>query len=546
MATQLLLGGIVYSAAVPDATAMAVTDGTVVWVGTDDVGRALHPDAEVIDLNGLFVTPGFVDSHVHLTSTGLALDGLTLNEATSRTHCLQLVAEAVAADAAAGHDEGELLWGLGWDDSTWEGAGPEDGRFPTTSELDAVVGARPVYLARVDEHSAVASTALRRLVPELADAAGYHPEEPLVAEAHHLVRGAARQLVTAAQRERAQRRALDVAAAHGVVAVHENGGPDISGLEDFLAIAELDHPVEIRRYWGQPVTDEEHAAELLSITRADALGGDLFIDGAIGSHTAWLTEPYTDDPHTSGISYLDADTIRAHLRACTLAGIQAGFHVIGDAATGAVVEALTDLADELGTPAIARCAHRLEHAEMVTAAQAEVLSRCGVIASMQPLFDAEWGGPGDLYETRLGPDRAATLNDFAMLAKTGVALSFSSDAPVTPIDPWATIRAAVHHHRKTNAISPRGAFAATTRGGWRAGGVNDGLTGTLTPGAPASYALWEADEFVVAGSHEKVQRWSTDPRSRVPALPDVSPGAALPRCVRTVHRGRVLYDRDAT
>ncbi|WGJ87719.1 amidohydrolase [Gordonia sp. SMJS1] len=543
MATQLLLGGAVYSPAAPDATAMAVTDGIVVWVGTDDVGRALHPDAEVIDLDGHFVSPGFVDSHVHLTSTGLGLDGLTLNEASSRTHCLRLVEKAVAAESA--HDGGDLIWGLGWDDSTWAGAEPDDGRFPTTTELDAVVGTRPVYLARIDEHSAVASTALRRLIPDLADAVGYHPEEPLVAEAHHLVRGAARLLVTAAHRERAQRRALDGAAAHGVVAVHENGGPDISGMDDFLALAELDHPVEIRRYWGQAVTDADHARELMSITRADALGGDLFIDGAIGSHTAWLSEPYTDDPHTSGISYLDPDQIRDHLRACTIAGIQAGFHVIGDAATGVVVGALAELADELGTPALARCAHRLEHAEMVTAADAEVLARCGVIASMQPLFDAEWGGPGDLYDARLGASRAATLNDFAMLAKTGVALSFSSDAPVTAIDPWSTIRAAVHHHQPTNAISARGAFAATTRGGWRAGGVNDGVTGTLTPGAPASYAVWEVDDLVVAGSHEKVQRWSTDPRSRVPALPDVSPGAALPRCVRTVHRGRTLYDRDA-
>ncbi|WP_439032952.1 amidohydrolase [Gordonia terrae] len=543
MATQLLLGGAVYSPAAPDATAMAVTDGTVVWVGTDDVGRALHPDAEITDLGGLFVSPGFVDSHVHLTSTGLGLDGLTLNEASSRTHCLRLVEKAVAAGSDA--EAGELLWGLGWDDSTWEGPEEADGRYPTTSELDAIVGTRPVYLARVDEHSAVASTALRRLIPDLADAVGYHPEDPLVAEAHHLVRGAARLLVTAAHRERAQRRALDLAAAHGVVAVHENGGPDISGMDDFLALGELDHPVEIRRYWGQAVSDPDHARELMSITRADALGGDLFIDGAIGSHTAWLSEPYTDDPHTSGISYLDATQIRDHLRACTLAGIQAGFHVIGDAATGVVVDALTELAEELGTPALARCAHRLEHAEMVTAQDAAVLARCGVIASMQPLFDAEWGGPGDLYDARLGPTRAATLNDFAMLAKTGVALSFSSDAPVTAIDPWSTIRAAVHHHQPTNAISARGAFAATTRGGWRAGGVNDGVTGTLTPGAPASYAIWEVDDLVVAGSHEKVQRWSTDPRSRVPALPDVSPGAVLPRCVRTVHRGRVLHDRDA-
>ncbi|AZG44439.1 amidohydrolase [Gordonia insulae] len=537
MTTELLLGGVVYSPAAPDATAMAVTDGTVVWVGSDDVGRALHPDAQITDLHGRFVAPGFVDSHVHLTSTGLGLAGLTLNDATDRSDCLRRVAEFAAVT-----DEGELIWGLGWDDSAWQGVDPDEGRYPTTSEIDAVVGTLPVYLARIDEHSAVASTALRRLVPDLADAVGHHPEEPLVAEAHHLVRGAARQLVTAAQRTRAQRRALDLAAAHGVVAVHENGGPDISGLDDFLSLADLEHPVEVRRYWGQAVETAEHARELLAISRADALAGDLFIDGAIGSHTAWLTSPYTDEPGHTGISYLDYETIRDHIRACTEIGVQAGFHVIGDAATESVVAAFDELATQLGTPALARCVHRLEHAEMVSVAQAAVLARCGVVASMQPLFDAEWGGPGDLYEQRLGPERAAGLNNFAAHAREGLALSFSSDAPVTPIDPWSSIRAAVHHHQPRNAISARGAFAAATRGGWRAAGINDGLTGTLVPGAPASYAVFDIDDLVVAGSHASVQRWSTDPRSRVPALPDLAPEARLPRCVRTVHRDRVVFD----
>ena len=536
MATELLLGGTVYSSATPDATALAVTDGVVTWVGADDVGRALHPDADVTDLDGRFVAPAFVDSHVHLTSTGLALTGLTLNDAVSRTDCLRLIADAVSAVG-----EGDLIWGCGWDSSTWSGAETSDGRFPTTADLDAIVGNRPVYLARVDEHSAVASTALRRLVVGLETAQGYHPDEPLVAEAHHLVRGAARALVSPASRTRAQLRALDAAAATGIVAIHENGGADISGLDDFLAIGAIDHPVEVRRYWGQAAENADHARELVAITGADALGGDLFIDGAIGSRTAWLLEPYHDAPDVTGIDYLSPETVLNHLRACTESGLQAGFHVIGDAATATVVDALDALAAEFGTPALASRAHRVEHAEMVDAAQAQTLAACGVVASMQPQFDAEWGAPGDLYAQRLGDERAARMNDFAALAKAGVALAFSSDSPVTAMDPWATIRAAVHHHQPENAISARGAFAASTRGGWRAGGINDGLTGTLTIGAPASYAIWEVGELVVAGSHENVQRWSLDPRSRVPALPDVSPGSPLPRCVRTVHRGRDIY-----
>jgi predicted amidohydrolase YtcJ len=539
VATDLYVGGAVYSPAAPDATALAVTDGIVVWVGSDDVGHALHPGARIVDLDGRFVAPAFVDSHVHLTSTGLALGGLTLSSATSRSDCLALLAAAHAVAAP-----GALLWGTGWDDSAWDTAVAGEGRFPTTAEIDAIVGERPVYLSRIDEHSAVASTALRRRLPGLADATGFHPAEPLVADAHHLLRGAARALLNDDQRRRAQIRALDHAASVGVVAVHENGGPDISGRADFLAIADLDHPISVRRYWGQAAADPDEAHTLMRELRADALGGDLFVDGSLGSHTAWLSQPYADAPERTGITYLDHDIIRRHIVACTTAGIQAGFHVIGDAAAASVAAAFGEVADELGTPALARCAHRLEHAEMISARDTDILARCGVIASMQPQFDAAWGGSGELYEQRLGADRAAGLNDFGALAKAGVALSFSSDAPVTGIDPWATIRAAVHHHQPRNAISARAAFAATTRGGWRAGGINDGLTGTLVPGAPAHFAVWEADELVVVGSHAGVQRWSTDPRARVPALPDVSPAADLPRCVQTFRDGVCVYSAE--
>ncbi|MEZ5211685.1 amidohydrolase [Gordonia sp. PP30] len=538
MTTQLLLGGLVYSSpAVPDATAMAITDGTIVWVGSDDVGRALHPDAEVVDLRGRFVSPGFVDSHVHLTDTGLALGGLDLSAVRSRSECLRELASYVAV---SGDD---VIWGFGWDASAWVDAGPGEDQAPSTADLDAVAGPRAVYLARIDEHSAAASSALRERVDGLAGEPGYDPQAPLIADAHHRVRRAARALISPEGRRRAQVRALDHAAAHGVVAVHENGGPDISGLDDFRSLAGLDHPVLVRRYWGQLTGTAEEARALVAETGADAIGGDLFVDGALGSHTALLSEPYTDDPATRGVEYLTLEEIRAHLRATTEAGIQAGFHVIGDEAAALVATAMAELADELGTPALARCAHRLEHAEMVTPEQAELFARCGVVASMQPLFDAAWGGPGQLYEQRLG-DRGTRLNDFAAIAKAGVTLALSSDAPVCPIDPWATVRAAAHHHQPTSAISPRAAFAAATRGGWRAGGVNDGVTGTLVPGAPAHYAVWEVDELVVAASHAGVQRWSTDPRSRVPALPDVAPGARLPQCVMTAVAGTVIYSRD--
>ena len=161
---------------------------------------------------------------------------------------------------------------------------------------------------------------------------------------------------------------------------------------------------------------------------------------------------------------------------------------------------------------------------------------------MQPNFDALWGGADGMYARRLGVDRAERLNPFALLASQGVALAFGSDAPVTGLDPWATIRAAVDHHTPDSSISARAAFAAATRGGWRAGGAGDGLTGSLVPGAPASYAVWDVGEF-------EAERCRVLPcvdgrptrdhgcrccRGWVPTDP-------LPRCRQTVHRGAVIH-----
>lgn len=528
--TTVLLGGRIYSPSHPDATAMAVRDGVIAWLGSDDVARTQYPDAGIVDLDGAFVAPAFVDSHVHVTATGLLCSGLDLRSAESKDHLLALL----AAHAASSDDA--VIWGQGWDQTGWPAAA-----IPSTDELDRVLGDRPAYLLRADMHSALASTGLRRRTPDLPAAHGYDDRGALTSEAHHLVRGVARALLNPAQRTAARVAALDAFAAAGVVSVHECAGPDIGGLDDWDELRALPHGVEVAGYWGEPVDSAEQARALIEATGARGLGGDLFVDGALGSRTAWLRSDYTDEPNCRGRQYLDADVIEAHLAACTGAGVAAGFHVIGDAAVGTVVDALERVVERLGVPAVARCGHRLEHVEMVDADQAAALGRYGVAASVQPSFDALWGGQSGMYAQRLGSDRAAALNPLALLASQGVPLAFGSDSPVTGIDPWATLRAAVNHHTPGSGMSARAAFSAATRGAWRAGGHRDGITGTLVAGAPASYAIWDAEHLEVAAPADSVQRWSTDPRSGVPPLPALGPNDPSPRCLQTVHRGTVLY-----
>ncbi len=309
----------------------------------------------------------------------------------------------------------------------------------------------------------------------------------------------------------------------------------ISSADDLADLLAMTDGPQVVGYWGDvdPVDLPVHG-----------LAGDLFVDGAIGSRTAALVAPYADRPDTSGALYRDAAAIAAHLVSCTEAGLQAGVHVIGDAGMAAVVDGFELAAAKVGAPALAARRHRLEHVEMITADQAARLGAFGVVASVQPMFDAEWGGPDGMYSQRLGTERGTRLNPFAQLASAGMLLAFGSDTPVTSLDPWAAVRAAVHHRTPGSGLSPRAAFTAHTRGGWRAAGVDDGITGTLQPGAPATYAVWEAGELVVAGSDSRVQRWSLDPRSGVPGLPSLEPGAALPVCLRTVLNGRTIFERD--
>ncbi|WP_406181239.1 amidohydrolase [Streptomyces sp. NBC_01006] len=522
--TVLLRGGEVHSPADPFATAMVVERGHIAWVGSEGAADAFAQGVdEVVDLGGALVTPAFTDAHVHTTSAGLALTGLDLTGAASLADALRLVrayAERRPAD--------RVLLGHGWDASRW----PER-RAPHRAELDEAAAGRPLYLSRIDVHSAVVTTALLDLVP----AVSVRGDEPLTREDHHAVRRAALAAVTPAQRAEAQRAALDRAASLGIGSVHECGGPDISSAEDFADLLNLarERPgPRVFGYWAD--RDLEQAKALGAIGAA----GDLFVDGALGSHTACLHAPYADAGHT-GTGYLDAAEVAEHVAACTEAGLQAGFHAIGDAALTAVVEGMRAAAEKVGLARVRAARHRVEHAEMMTPETIAAFADLGLTASVQPAFDAAWGGEEGMYADRLGAERARTLNPFAALLKAGVPLAFGSDAPVTPFDPWGTVRAAAFHRTPEHRISVRAAFTAHTRGGWRALG-RDGA-GVLVPGAPADYALWETAELVVQAPDDRVARWSTDPRSGTPGLPDLTPGGDLPVCLATVVGGREVFVR---
>jgi predicted amidohydrolase YtcJ len=521
--TTLYRRGRVRSPADPFTTALLVDGGTVAWVGSESAADALMPDVTV-DLDDAWVAPAFVDAHVHTTTTGLALLGLDLSDAPSLAAALDRVAQAARAT------RGAPVLGTGWEEDGW----PER-RPPTAEELDRASYGGVVYLARADCHSAVASSALLAAAPAARGLPGFEADGLVKEEAHSEVRRAAFTGLTRAQRREAQRTARRHAASLGIACLHECGGPGIDGEDDFLALLALaaEEPgPQVLGYW----------AELGGVQRARDLGaagagGDLFVDGSIGSHTACLGARY-DDAETLGYSYLDSEQVTAHVVACTQEGVQAGFHAIGDVALTTVLDGYAAAAGQVGVDALRAARHRVEHVEIPLPWHLEQMARLGLVASVQPAFDAKWGGPDGLYAQRLGDERTVASNPLAALAAAGVPLAFGSDAPVTPLDPWGAVRAATHHHTPQSRLSARAAFAAHTRGGWRAARVES--AGELVPGAPATFAVWELPgELVVQAPDERISAWSTDPRSGVAGLPDLS--GPDPVCVRTVVDGRVVH-----
>ncbi|MGL5927873.1 MAG: amidohydrolase, partial [Dermatophilaceae bacterium] len=432
MATTLLRGGRVRTPEHPSAAALLVDAGRVAWLG-DDAGAARWADdvAQVVELDGALVLPGFVDAHVHLSRTGLGLRGVDLSAARSVREALDLV------EAGARAVRGRPVYAFGWEEQRWA-----EGRPVTSRELDRASAGGVVYAARIDSHSAVVSSALAAASGAVG-LDGWTADGWVTKDAKNAARDAFDAAIAPAQRRADVEAALCQAASVGVVAVHECGGPLLTSTDDFADVLELGSRIDLPAtvgYWAEAVTDPEQARALAALHGARGLGGDLNVDGSIGSRTACLRADYADAPGHRGTTYRTATDVRDHVAACALAGLQNGFHVIGDGGVDLVLEGYELAAELVGVEVVRASRPRLEHVEMVSPEGVATMARLGIRASVQPVFDAWWGGPGGMYEARLGPERVAGSNPFAAMVSAGVSLAFGSDSPVTPFDPWAAVR----------------------------------------------------------------------------------------------------------
>ncbi len=463
------------------ARAVLVRGSRVVWVGDDPDRAPAH--GERVDLAGCAIGPAFVDSHVHMTPTGIALLGLDLSGVQSGEELRR------AVRTYADQHTGRVIWGHGYDPHGF----PDD--LPTPDELTEASGGRAVTLSRKDGHSALVDRTTLQAAP-LARSEGVDrgpngaPTGLLRREANKIARRWAVGAMSEVELVQARQAAAEQAARSGIASIHEMGGPDSMGAADFDAWRFGVWPVEVIAYWG--------GLDLRFVIERDLkqIGGDIWLDGSLGSHTAALSEPYTDDPRTRGHLEIDDETLTDLFREATHAGIQVAVHAIGDAAIEQAVRCWKRVDAELPDyleGSIRRLRHRIEHGEVLRPDLLDDLADLGLVLSAQPAFETLWGQEGGMYATRLG-ERADWTLPFRELADRGVGLAFGSDSNVTPMSPWDAVHAAEHRRVPGHAITRLEAISASTLGG-RHAARQERFVGGVRAGMRADLAVWEGDPF---------------------------------------------------
>ncbi|PYK08193.1 MAG: amidohydrolase [Verrucomicrobia bacterium] len=428
----------------PRAEAVAIIGDRIAAVGSRaEIDLWRGPETKVIDAGGKLVLPGFNDAHVHFIQGGAQLDQVQLIDVASP----QEFAKSIAAQVAK-TPKGQWILGGRWDETKWPK--PE---LPTKELVDAVTAATPIFVERYDGHEALANSAAMKLAgvdAKTADVPGGVIVRDASGNPTGIFKDAAQELIYKAippmsheQRIRVARRALEHAASLGVTSVqHMNPEfPDVAAYSELAEKGELTTriyavPMEtdwrdqakvgIRRSWGSPYL------------RLGAVKG--YADGSLGSRTAYMFEPFADDPGNTGLlsdEMHPPSAMRERLMGADAAGLQLRVHAIGDRAISMMLDIFGDIEKEHGYH---DQRFAIEHAQHSAQKDFERFAKLHVIASMQPyhaIDDGRWA------EKRLGHDRARYSYAWRSFLDHGVTLAFGTDWPVAPLDPMLGLYAAV-------------------------------------------------------------------------------------------------------
>jgi predicted amidohydrolase YtcJ len=446
-ATLIVHNARVYTvnAAQPTAEAVAIRGDRIVLVGSNDDAVALRGDAtRVIDAGGAALVPGLQDAHGHFTGLGASLQVLRLRGTTSYEQIVDMV-RARAATARPG----EWIQGRSWDQNDWP---VKD--WPTHDALSAAAPNNPVYLTRVDGHAALVNKAamdaagITRATADppggrlIRDADGT-PTGVLVDSADDLVANKIPP-VSGEQLEEQIRLADAETRRLGLTMVHDAGADPtiVSAYRRLIDAGQLKTRLYVMLRGPLSMLEPElakgpvvnYGGSRLSV-RTIKIGAD----GALGSRGAALLEPYSDEPGTSGFLTMPEPEIYAQTLAASRAGFQTAIHAIGDRGNRVALDVFERVQREV--PGARDLRMRIEHAQILDAADIPRFARLNIIASMQATHatsDMPW------VPARIGPARADEgAYVWQRLMKTGVVLANGSDFPVEEPNPMLGLYAAI-------------------------------------------------------------------------------------------------------
>jgi predicted amidohydrolase YtcJ len=480
--------------------AMAIANGKIVALGSnEEVQKLKGANTRVIDLGGHFVMPGFNDAHTHLAAAGFEKLNVNLVGAKSLVEMQQRIA-ARAKTAAPG----EWVLGEGWDHTLWASQ-----TLPTRHDIDSVTGDHPAIFSRVDGHIAVANTAALKaagITAATPDPHGGKIDRDGKGEPTGILRETARGAVqakiprpTPEQRRRGLELALADAAQWGITSAQDN-----SEWDDFLIYEQMEKEGKLTLRIAEWLPFDAPVDELRQKRDQHPAGDTMlhttmlkgFMDGSLGSRTAAMLAPYSDDPKNSGLPRYEQDALNQKTAERAQAGFQMGFHAIGDRGARMALDAFA-YAQQHNGAATGDFRYRIEHAQVVAPEDFKKFQDLHVIASMQPnhlLTDMNWA------ESHVGIDRARHSYAWKEFLDDGVVLAFGTDYPVEPITPFRGLYAAVTRRNEAGTkeffpqqkITIQQAIAAYTTGPAYAE-FAEKQKGVLAPGMLADFVVLDRD-----------------------------------------------------
>jgi predicted amidohydrolase YtcJ len=495
------------------AEAMAVRGDKILAVGTEvDILKHKGPETNVVDLQGRFVMPGFNDAHTHLTEAGFKKLTVDLTGVRSLEEFRERIRKR--ADTA---ETGEWITGSGWDESLWR-----ETDLPTRWDIDEVTSEHPVFLQRIDGHMAVANTlALKMAYVTLAskDPEGGEIGRDLSGAPNGILRETAQGLVSALiphpsadkRRQAIEAALLDIAQS-GVTSVQDfSGETGEENLENFKVLEQIEREGKLTVRISEWLPFDLSVSSLKQRREAHPQLDPMlhtgmlkaFMDGSLGSHTAAMLQPFSDDSNNSGLPRYEQTKLNAMAKDRLEAGFQLGFHAIGDKAVQMALDAFAEAEKAAHTTGVKASDGtenyrlRIEHAQVTNPAQVARFRELKVIASMQPshlLTDMHWAS------ARLGPQRAPHSYAWAEFANHGVTLAFGTDYPVEPVAPFRGLYAAVtrksedgkQEYYPAQKLAMDQAISAYTTASALAE-FAEKIKGTLAPGMLADFVVLDRD-----------------------------------------------------